>query len=286
MRVTFAHAESVAAAVALLTACGKKGDGEADNDASAAMAAEVSASSATVVKIGHAARLTEPIAHLGNDNENGARLAVEEINAQGRTVDDRCSGLQPAARHGVIAPQAVSDNVAHRATNVCSALTKISSVQPDGIFLSGGMNATGEPSTKQTAPGIGAQILGGDGVCTDKVGEPANLAAQNLIRLKAGFALSTMDKGAGFEKKPGNRIHMPARIDAPFAYDGLYANVDAIKRARSLEAHGVLAATSSTGCNGAIGGMAGEDNGTSKEGAITLYDFKDGKKAVLDAVKM
>ncbi|WP_133647684.1 hypothetical protein [Paraburkholderia flava] len=278
MRVRFAHAESVAAAVALLTACGKKSDGEAGNGVSTAMAAAVPAGSATVVKIGHAALLTEPIAHLGNDNENGARLAVEQINAQGRTVDDRCIGLQPDARHGVIAPQAAQDNVAYQATNDRAVLTKISSAQPDGI-LSGGMNAPGEPFTKQAAPGIGAQILGGDGVCTDKVGEPANLAAQNLIRLKAGFALSTMDKGAGFEKKSGNRIHMPARIDAPFAYDALHANVDAMKRARSIEAHGVLAAMSFTA-------IAGEDNGASKEGAITLYDFKDGKKAVLDAVKM
>jgi branched-chain amino acid transport system substrate-binding protein len=33
------------------------------------------------VKIGHAAPLTGSIAHLGKDNENGARLAVEEANA-------------------------------------------------------------------------------------------------------------------------------------------------------------------------------------------------------------
>src|SRR5262245_66651665 len=33
------------------------------------------------VKIGHVAPLTGSIAHLGKDNENGARLAVEEANA-------------------------------------------------------------------------------------------------------------------------------------------------------------------------------------------------------------
>src|SRR5678816_4584629 len=33
------------------------------------------------VKIGHAAPLTVGIAHLGKDNENGARLAIEEANA-------------------------------------------------------------------------------------------------------------------------------------------------------------------------------------------------------------
>jgi len=44
------------------------------------------ASADVVVKIGHVAPLTGGIAHLGKDNENGARLAVEEINAKGLTI--------------------------------------------------------------------------------------------------------------------------------------------------------------------------------------------------------
>ena len=36
-----------------------------------------------VVKLGHVGPLTGGIAHLGKDNENGARLAVDEANAQG-----------------------------------------------------------------------------------------------------------------------------------------------------------------------------------------------------------
>jgi branched-chain amino acid transport system substrate-binding protein len=38
------------------------------------------------VKIGHVAPLTGQIAHLGKDNENGARLAVEEINKKGLVI--------------------------------------------------------------------------------------------------------------------------------------------------------------------------------------------------------
>ena len=48
--------------------------------ASAAQAQEL------VVKIGHVGPLTGNIAHLGKDNENGARLAVEEYNAKGITI--------------------------------------------------------------------------------------------------------------------------------------------------------------------------------------------------------
>ena len=40
----------------------------------------------TIVKIGHAAPLTGGIAHLGKDNENGARLAIEEANARGISI--------------------------------------------------------------------------------------------------------------------------------------------------------------------------------------------------------
>jgi len=38
------------------------------------------------VKIGHAAPLTGGIAHLGKDNENGVRLAIDEANAKGLTI--------------------------------------------------------------------------------------------------------------------------------------------------------------------------------------------------------
>jgi branched-chain amino acid transport system substrate-binding protein len=41
---------------------------------------------AAVIKIGQVSPLTGPQAHLGKDNDNGARLAVEELNAKGVTI--------------------------------------------------------------------------------------------------------------------------------------------------------------------------------------------------------
>ena len=38
------------------------------------------------IKIGQVAPLTGPQAHLGKDNDNGARLAIEELNAKGVTI--------------------------------------------------------------------------------------------------------------------------------------------------------------------------------------------------------
>lgn len=412
MHFKFAFAVSIAAAVVMSAGCSKKNDGEASTAASAAATAAAASAvpagasgangdsnSATIVKIGHAAPLTGPIAHLGKDNENGARLAVEEINAQGLTIDGRKiqleldaqddagdpkTGTQVAQRlvddhvvavighlnsgvsipaskiysdagivqispsstnpaytqqgfkttYRVVATDAqqgpalanyatkalnakriavVDDATAYgkgladefaktvqasgativareatndRATDFRAILTRIKSVQPD-VIMYGGMDATGGPFTKQAAAlGIRAKILGGDGVCTDKVEELAGQAVQNLVCSEAGLALSKMERGADFEKKYDARFHTPVQIYAPFTYDAVYVIVDAMKRANSIDAPKVLAAMPSTDYNGVIGHIAFDDKGDLKEGAITLYDFKDGKKTVLDVVKM
>ncbi len=73
---------SILAAAVALTACSKK----PEETTPAAGAATTSASGATIIKIGHAAPLTGPQAHLGKDNENGVRLAVDELNAKGLTI--------------------------------------------------------------------------------------------------------------------------------------------------------------------------------------------------------
>ncbi len=65
------------ATAVLLTACGKK---EAAAPAAAAEA---------VVKIAHVGPVSGAIAHLGKDNENGARLAIEELNAAGVMIDGK-----------------------------------------------------------------------------------------------------------------------------------------------------------------------------------------------------
>lgn len=71
---------SVVAAFAML-GCGKKE--EAPKPAQQAAAPAPAAPAPVVVKIGHVAPLTGGIAHLGKDNENGARLAIDEANAAG-----------------------------------------------------------------------------------------------------------------------------------------------------------------------------------------------------------
>jgi branched-chain amino acid transport system substrate-binding protein len=57
------------------------------------------------VKIGHVAPLTGGIAHLGKDNENGARLAVEEINAKGLVIGGQKVTLELDAQDDAADPR-------------------------------------------------------------------------------------------------------------------------------------------------------------------------------------
>ena len=53
------------------------------------VAALAAAQDETVVKIGSAAPTSGPIAHFGKENENGARLAVEDVNRGGLVIGGR-----------------------------------------------------------------------------------------------------------------------------------------------------------------------------------------------------
>lgn len=401
MQIKFAKVLPLAAAVALVAACGKNEEKPA-NQAAAPAATSAPAAAAggeTVVKIGHAAPLTGGIAHLGKDNENGARLAVEEANKEGLTIDGKKIKLElvgeddagdpktgtavaqklvdehvvavvghlnsgvsiPASKiysdagivqispsstnpdytkqgfkttYRVVATDAqqgpalanyaaktlgaktvaiVDDATAYgkgladefektakadgvnvvareatndKATDFKAILTKIKGKKPD-VIMYGGMDATGGPFAKQAKElGITAKIVGGDGVCTDKVAELAGDAIDNIVCSEAGLALSKMEKGVDFEKKYQARFNTPVQIYAPFTYDAVNVIIDAMKRANSTDAAKILAAMPATNYNGVIGNIAFDDKGDLKQGSITLYNYKDKKKSVLDVVKM
>ena len=372
----------------ILTACGKGGD----------KAAAVPADGVEV-KIGHVAPLTGPIAHLGKDNENGARLALEEINKAGLTIDGKKvvltlvpeddaedpktatqvaqklvdakvvgvvghlnSGTSiPASKiysdagitqvspsstnpdytkqgfrttYRLVATDAqqgpalgnyvantlkaktvaiIDDSTQYgkgladefektvkaaglkvvtreasnnKVTDFKAILTKVKGSKPD-VIMYGGMDATGGPLAKQaTELGIKAKIVGGDGMCTEKLIELAGDAVVNVTCSEAGKALSKMAQGADFQKRYKERFNSDVQIYAPFTYDAVYVLVDAMKRANSTDPAKILVAMPDTKMNGLIGNIAFDSNGDMKEGVITLYDFKEKKKTVLDVINM
>ncbi len=54
--------------------------------AALAAVAGMAAAQEQVIKIGHVAPVSGPQAHYGKDNENGARMAIEDLNGQGITI--------------------------------------------------------------------------------------------------------------------------------------------------------------------------------------------------------
>lgn len=70
MSARFLRWTPLAAALLLIAGCGDKPQ----------------SGDSALVHIGQVSPLTGPQAHLGRDNDNGARLALEEINAQGLTI--------------------------------------------------------------------------------------------------------------------------------------------------------------------------------------------------------
>ncbi|HET8707179.1 MAG TPA: branched-chain amino acid ABC transporter substrate-binding protein [Pseudomonadales bacterium] len=68
----------------MMTACGDN----SEKKAASTNADEI------VIKIGHAAPLTGPQAHLGKDNENGVRIAIDELNAKGFKIGDKKARIE------------------------------------------------------------------------------------------------------------------------------------------------------------------------------------------------
>jgi branched-chain amino acid transport system substrate-binding protein len=75
------------AALALAAACGVVGAQE------------------QVVKIGHVAPMSGPQAHYGKDNENGVRMAIEDLNAQGVTIAGKKVKLEIQAEDDAADPK-------------------------------------------------------------------------------------------------------------------------------------------------------------------------------------
>ena len=75
-------------ALAATYGCGKKEEPKKE-EPKKAEAPAAPAQPEAVVKIGHAGPLTGGIAHLGKDNENGVRLALDEANAKGIVIDGK-----------------------------------------------------------------------------------------------------------------------------------------------------------------------------------------------------
>ena len=100
---------AVALAAMLVVACGKKEEAApaatAPAPAAPVAAAPAPAGDTLVVKIGHVAPTSGAQAHYGKDNENGVRMAIEDLNKQGVMIGGKKATFEIVAEDDAADPK-------------------------------------------------------------------------------------------------------------------------------------------------------------------------------------
>ena len=176
------------------------------------------ASAQQVVKIGHVGPVSGPNSHLGKDNENGARMAIDELNAKGFTIDGKKVTLQLVAeddgsdpKQGTAVAQKLVDA---KVKGVIGHLNSGTSVPASKIYNDAGIPqispaTTATQYTKQRFPGA-FRVVANDAKLGGTLGKYAvdTLKAKNIAiiddRTTYGQGVATeFAKGA---KGPGVKI--------------------------------------------------------------------------------
>jgi branched-chain amino acid transport system substrate-binding protein len=142
----------VALSACLLAACGPK-------EEAAVPAATADAGEATItIRLGHVAPLTGPQAHLGKDNENGARLAIDDLNAERLLIGGKVAKFellseddQADPRQGTTVAQKLADAHVHAVIGHLNSGTTIpaSRIYHDAGIVQVSPSATNPTYTRQ-----------------------------------------------------------------------------------------------------------------------------------------
>ncbi|MCD4482900.1 branched-chain amino acid ABC transporter substrate-binding protein [Chromobacterium vaccinii] len=392
----YARYSLIATAVIAMSACSKQ-EQPATGSQPASAPGQAAAGGETVVKIGQVSPMSGPISHLGKDNEYGAKLAIEDLNAKGveiggkkvkfelvseddqgdpkigtqvaqRLVDAGVVGVVGHLNSGTtipaskiysdaglpqISPSAtnpdytkqgfkttfrviandvqqgkalgefaagtlnakkiaiIDDRTAYgqgladqfegavkskgaqvvkreftnnTATDFNAILTSIKASNPDLVFY-GGMDAQAGPLAKQMQRlGLKAKLMGGDGWQTPEFVKLAGDASEGQYASSCGISRDKMPGFKAFDEKFKKEFNTDVQIYAPFEYDAVMVLVDAMKRAKSYDPKTYLSEVGKTDYLGVTGKIAFDDKGDIKNGAVTVYQVKNGKWEVVSTV--
>jgi len=183
-----------------------------------AMLFAANASAQQVVKIGHVGPVSGPNSHLGKDNENAARMAIDELNAKGFIVNGQKVTLQLVAEDDASDPKqgtAVAQKLVDaKVKGVIGHLNSGTSVPASKIYNDAGIPqispaTTATQYTKQRFPGA-FRVVANDAKLGGTLGKYAvdTLKVKNIAviddRTTYGQGVATeFVKGA---KGPGVRI--------------------------------------------------------------------------------
>ncbi|MES2321103.1 MAG: branched-chain amino acid ABC transporter substrate-binding protein [Pseudomonadota bacterium] len=235
---------------------------------------------------------------VANDNKLGGtlgRYAVDKLKAKTiAVIDDRTAYGQGVAGEFVKGAKSRGVEVAtkefttDKATDFTAILTKIKAKKPDLIFF-GGMDSVGGPMLKQMkALGITAKFMGGDGVCTESMIKLAGdgLGNGNVTCAEAGGVVGAQEKVlADFAARYQKRFNGPVLLYSPYSYDAVMVMVTAMQNAKSADPVKYLPELKKVKYQGVTGLIQFDQFGDIKDGALTLFTFKDGKRNKTEVIK-
>ena len=237
---------------------------------------------------------------VANDGQLGGtlgRYAVQVLKAKKvAVIDDRTAYGQGVAEEfvkGVKSKGGGTEIVANqfttdKATDFNAILTAIKGKNPDVVFF-GGMDAVAGPMLRQMKQlGINAKFMGGDGICTESLATLSGdgMGDGQVVCAEAGGVVESEKKGmddfrAAYKKKYNSDV----QIYAPYVYDAVMTMVDAMVKAGSAEPAKYLPVLAKISHKGVTGNVAFDDKGDIKDGTLTLYTYKGGKRVLMSVVK-
>lgn len=235
---------------------------------------------------------------VANDAQLGGtlgRYAVKILKGKNiAVIDDRTAYGQGVAEEFTKAAKAAGANIAaqqftnDKATDFNAILTSIKSKKPDVIFF-GGMDAVAGPMMRQMKQlGIEAKFMGGDGICTESLAKLAGdaIGESQVICAEAGGVPEADKKPMDdFRAAYKKRFGIDVQLYAPYVYDAVNVMVAAMQKANSVEPAKYLPELAKIHYKGVTGPIVFDAKGDIKDGSLTLFTYKGGKREMMAVVK-
>jgi branched-chain amino acid transport system substrate-binding protein len=230
-------------------------------------------------------QLGQALGRYAVGNMKARRVAVvDDRTAYGQGLVTEFSRSLRKQGGSVVAREFTND----KATDFSAIITRIRATKPDLVFF-GGMSATAGPMLRQMKQlGMNVRMMGGDGLCSDEIHKLSGgtMADGQVVCAEAGGvqgeARAAMDKFRADYKK---RFGIDVQINAPYAFDAVMTMADAMVKAGSSQPATYLPVLAKTRYRGVTGPIAFDARGDIRDGTITLYSFKGGKRALLSVTK-
>jgi branched-chain amino acid transport system substrate-binding protein len=237
---------------------------------------------------------------VANDNKLGGtlgRYAVDKLGVKSiAVIDDRTAYGQGVADEFVKGAKAKNPAIKMvakeftnaNATDFTAILTSIKAKKPDLIFF-GGMDSVGGPMLKQMkALGITAKFMGGDGICTEALPKLAGdgIGEANVTCAEAGGVTGAQEQVmADFVTRYKKKYNADVQIYAPYVYDAVMTMATAMQHAKSADPAKYLPELKKIKYQGVTGLVQFDNYGDIKDGALTLFTYKGGKKTKIEVVR-